>query len=513
MNETDRKTLLIVDDASENIEVLDGLLSEKYRIRIALDGPKALSIARSDNPPDLILLDIMMPEMDGYEVIRHLKDNEISQDIPVIFITTLSDVVDETRGLLHGAVDYITKPFNPAIVKARVATHLALAESRMTLVRQSAELARKNEELIQAAVLKEDIERINRHDLKTPIGSVIALPDFLLKDDNLSDEQRETLETIRGAGYQMLNMVNSTLDMYKMEQGTYKPHITSVDVVRLCRTITTELQELAAAYSVFFVISMEGKPVPADAKFSVAAEETLLYSMLANLVKNAVEASPPGKQVLIEFRADEQAIILIHSKSTIPKEIRETFFDKYVTYGKEEGSGLGTYSAKLIATTLNGSIRYETSETHGTVLIVSLPWPKAAPKPISQPKNVDIKKLSFLIADDMPNIRMIAKRTLQQAGVTMIIGVSDGFRAIEELKKQKFDCVISDWNMPNINGLNLLKWVRNESNQRDIPFLMLTAERTEDQVLAAAQSGVSGYIVKPFTPQMLSEKLKAVLHC
>lgn len=506
MSEADRKMLLIVDDTSENIEVLDGLLSEKYRIRLALNGPKALSIATSDDPPDLILLDIMMPEMDGYEVIRQLKDRDVSRDIPVIFVTSLSDAVDETRGFLHGAVDYITKPFNSAIVKARVETHLALAEARITLARQ-------NEELIRAARLKDDIERINRHDLKTPIGSVIALPEFLLRDNNLSDEQRETIETIRGAGYQMLNMVNSFLDMYKMEQGTYKPRITPVDAVRLCRTITTELQELAAAYSVSFAISMAGEPLSAGANFAVAAEETLLYSMLANLVKNAVEASPPGGQVRIEFRAEEHATIIVHNKSTIPEEIRETFFEKYVTYGKEGGSGLGTYSAKLIATTLNGGIRYETSETHGTAIIVSLPWPEAVVTVANKPVKADIKKLSFLVADDMPNIRMVVKRTLQQAGVTKIITASDGSRAIEELKKQKFDCVISDWNMPNVNGLRLLKWVRNESSQRDVPFLMLTAERTEEQVLAAAQSGVSGYIVKPFTPQMVHEKLKAVLHC
>ncbi len=123
-------TVLVVDDAPENIDLLDSVLNQDHRIKVALNGEKALKIAGSENPPDIILLDIEMPGMDGYEVCRRLKADPQTQGIPVIFVTARSDASDETKGLEIGAVDYITKPFSPPIVQARVKTHLTLKMMR-----------------------------------------------------------------------------------------------------------------------------------------------------------------------------------------------------------------------------------------------------------------------------------------------------------------------------------------------------------------------------------------------
>lgn len=122
--------ILIVDDAPENIKILGQVLKSDHTVSFATNGENALRIARSDIPPDLILLDIMMPGLDGYEVCRRLKADRKTRNIPVIFITAMSEVEDETRGLEIGAVDYITKPFSRAIVKARVKTHLELKRHR-----------------------------------------------------------------------------------------------------------------------------------------------------------------------------------------------------------------------------------------------------------------------------------------------------------------------------------------------------------------------------------------------
>ncbi|WP_321495169.1 two-component system response regulator [uncultured Desulfobacter sp.] len=121
-----RPTLLIVDDISENIDVLIGLLENDYKIKAALNGKRALKITAGKNKPDLILLDIMMPDMDGYEVCRRLKECPDTKNIPVIFVTAKGDVIDESKGFDAGCVDYITKPLSPTLVKARVKTHLAL---------------------------------------------------------------------------------------------------------------------------------------------------------------------------------------------------------------------------------------------------------------------------------------------------------------------------------------------------------------------------------------------------
>lgn len=135
-SERDRASILVVDDIPANIEVLSGILRGEYRVRAATSGARALAIAAGDSPPDLILLDVMMPEMDGLSVCRRLKADLRTRQIPVIFVTAMSEIEDETQGFEAGCVDYVTKPVSPSIVLARVGTHLALANQNRTLERQ-----------------------------------------------------------------------------------------------------------------------------------------------------------------------------------------------------------------------------------------------------------------------------------------------------------------------------------------------------------------------------------------
>jgi putative two-component system response regulator len=148
-----QSTILLVDDVADNIDILSAVLSPYYRTRVALNGEKALDIANSTNPPDLILLDVMMPGVDGYDVCRQLKANPDTRDIPVIFVTAMSEMEDEKLGLELGAVDYITKPVSPAIVLARVRTHLALYDQNRELARQvydrTAELLNTRQQIIR----------------------------------------------------------------------------------------------------------------------------------------------------------------------------------------------------------------------------------------------------------------------------------------------------------------------------------------------------------------------------
>lgn len=148
-----RQTILVVDDTPENIELMTEVLDPYYRTKIAINGDKALKIAFSDTPPDLILLDIMMPGISGYDVCKSLKDNPDTRGIPVIFVTAMSEVADEQKGLELGAVDYITKPISPAIVLARVKTHLALYDQTRELERmvevRTAELEKTRLQIIR----------------------------------------------------------------------------------------------------------------------------------------------------------------------------------------------------------------------------------------------------------------------------------------------------------------------------------------------------------------------------
>jgi len=134
-----RPTILVADDSPQNIELLTRVLGQDYRIKVATSGEKALQLAYSDEPPDLILLDIMMPDLSGHEVCRRIKANPDRRRIPVIFVTAMSTVDDESLGLSLGAVDYITKPISPPLVQARVRTHLALYDQSRELERMVAQ--------------------------------------------------------------------------------------------------------------------------------------------------------------------------------------------------------------------------------------------------------------------------------------------------------------------------------------------------------------------------------------
>ncbi len=153
IQEIHRPTILVADDAPQNIELLSRVLGQDYRIKVATSGDKALKIIYSDEPPDLILLDIMMPDLSGHEVCRRIKANPDRRRIPVIFVTAMSTVEDESLGLAVGAVDYITKPISPPLVQARVRTHLALYDQSRELERmvaqRTAELVATRQQLIR----------------------------------------------------------------------------------------------------------------------------------------------------------------------------------------------------------------------------------------------------------------------------------------------------------------------------------------------------------------------------
>ncbi|MCP4630102.1 MAG: response regulator, partial [bacterium] len=196
-NDVFQGNILVVDDTPANLRLLAGILTDQgYTVRPVPNGKLALWGARGKTPPDLILLDIMMPGMDGYEVCQQLKADERTRDIPVIFLSALDDVLDKIKAFSVGGVDYITKPFEDQEVLARVQTHLELKHAREKLKQQ-------NLELIEAARLREDIERITRHDLKTPLNAIIGFPGLIIAKEKLSDKSVGYLKIIEKSGYRM----------------------------------------------------------------------------------------------------------------------------------------------------------------------------------------------------------------------------------------------------------------------------------------------------------------------
>lgn len=185
----EQKLILVVDDTPLNISVITGALKDTYRTKVATSGAKALAIAMADEKPDLILLDVMMPEMDGYEVCRRLKADPMTREIPVIFLTAQIEAEDETRGFQVGAVDYVHKPFSPAVMKARVHTHLVLRETREKLAQQLLAIQKELEtaRLIQQSILPETVPQIDGLDIAAryvPMAAVAGdFYDFIVVDN------------------------------------------------------------------------------------------------------------------------------------------------------------------------------------------------------------------------------------------------------------------------------------------------------------------------------------------
>jgi len=253
-------------------------------------------------------------------------------------------------------------------------------KSEEKLNRLTKELAEKNnqleeqkQELIEAAKLKEEVDHITRHDLKNPLTNILFTPQLLAMDDNLTDEQKELLRQVEESGLAMLNMINLSLDLFKMERGTYELQAAEVDMAVITRRIFREHGVTAESMDVPLRIVVDGNEADADTVFTVNGEELLLYSMLANLVKNSLEATPENSPVTVSLTGGAEVEVAIHNMGVIPMAIRDSFFEKFATSGKKMGSGLGTYSAKLIAETHGGRIAFETGEESGTTVIVTLP--------------------------------------------------------------------------------------------------------------------------------------------
>ncbi|MBF0156048.1 MAG: response regulator [Magnetococcales bacterium] len=362
---TETGTVLIVDDALESIDVIRKALSAHFQILVATNGRMALKVARQTQP-DVILLDILMPDLDGYETCKQLKSIPGIADIPILFLTAKGDSEDETRGLALGATDYIRKPSRASIVLARVRNTYDLLIARR-------ELEKRNRELEEALKIREDVERMVRHDLKGPLAGIIGAPELLMEDANLTDGQKALLKMITRSGYTLLEMINRSTDLIKMESGHYTLQRQFFDIHEKIRKILADLQISISSKNIQAIIR-NGSGSGSRDEFLVSGEKMLCYPMLYNLLLNAVEASPHDGvvEVTLYHRGDHDEIRITNS-GAVPEEIRQRFFEKYVTSGKKMGTGLGTYSAWLVAKTHGGDVSLDSSREGMTTVTVRLP--------------------------------------------------------------------------------------------------------------------------------------------
>lgn len=221
--------------------------------------------------------------------------------------------------------------------------------------------------------LREDVERLMRHDLRTPLNAIMNIPGLLRDDHNLNAAQRQLLEILESSARMMAEMIDASLNLYKLEAGTYPLAGESLDLIELLNRVIQDIKKSSKERPRNIEVLMNEKQATATDQYHLNGEPLLYYNLFANLIKNALEASPEQTGVTVRVHPQPTKVrIDIHNQGCIPEDIRPRFFEKYATHGKRGGSGLGTYSAKLIVDAVGGDIGFRTEEATGTTLTVTL---------------------------------------------------------------------------------------------------------------------------------------------
>ncbi len=358
--------VLIVDDTPANLRLLSTILKDRgYRVRVAPSGTLALTAAQN-SPPALILLDITMPDMDGFEVCRRLKLDARLAPIPVIFLSALSSTEDKVTAFQVGGVDYITKPFQQDEVCARVETHLRLRTLQVDLEEKIVQLRRAEE-------LRESLVHMIVHDLRSPLTGLLT--SLQLMEMGLGPERTQELEDIDRAlesGRAMSRLINTLLDVAKIESGELQLDAQDVSLVEVAQEAVRSLGALTREHR----LDIEEPAGPTRA----CLDRVLIRRVIENLVGNAVRFTPAGGQVTIRLRpaGDGCRIEVADSGIGVPPEFRERIFEKFgQVEGKEHRSrsatGLGLAFCKLAVDAHGGTIGVESEKGQGSTFWVELP--------------------------------------------------------------------------------------------------------------------------------------------
>lgn len=370
--------VLVVDDNESNISTLKGLLSyEGYTILTATSGNLALDLTESAQP-DLILLDIKMPVMDGFEVCRLLKSSKETFQIPVIFLTVLSQTSDIVKGLELGAADYVSKPFKPAELLARVKVHLHLKAAKDDLKRSNQLLADKNDQLSLLNTTKDKLLSIISHDLRAPMGTLKEILDFIMSNYDDLDHQKlhESLENIRESIESSYTLVENLLFWARNQRGDilYEPEMHDV------KKIVTDSIKLMKASAASKNISLTSTILTNEPAWF---DKNMMSVVMRNLTNNAIKFTKPGGHVSIHvenFKDDPENSILVEVKDDgvgMSREDVGMLFRNGVTFAisagtKGQGSGLGLKLCHEFVEKNGGKIWAESTPGKGSIFSFTL---------------------------------------------------------------------------------------------------------------------------------------------
>ncbi len=531
-----RPRILAIDDTPSNLLTLGRALSSEYELQIATSGAMGLKLA-AESLPDLILLDVMMPNMDGNETCRRLKADPRLAGIPVIFVTGMADPEAESAGLALGAADYLSKPINVGIARQRIHNLLEREQLRKELEAQRDLLeARVEERTLALSIAKETAEAANRakstflanmsHELRTPMNAIIGLT-HLLARNNADPTQVDKLAKVTNSANHLLRLLNNILDLSKIdaEQLTLEKSAFTFDKLLDNLDSLTGDKALSKQIRVSFVLA------PRLRMLELLGDALRLQQILLNLLGNAIKFTAHGSVTLnidIEHEMDSELTVGFSVCDTgigIAPEVQTRIFEPFEqadgsTTRVHGGTGLGLTICQRLIRLMGGNIRVDSTFGVGSTFSFSLHFQKAS----ASPANLEHDHLqSALATEEELRSRHALSRILiveddwvnQEVSLELVREVlgfradlaQDGVQAVDMVQKNLYDLILMDVLMPNMDGLEATRCIRQIPSYVKVPIVAMTANAFSDDQRQCFEAGMNDFISKPVDPNDLFTKL------
>ncbi|WP_434684272.1 response regulator [Pseudanabaena minima] len=558
-NKTFQGDILVVDDRPENLRLLSEILSaQNYKVRRVTSGKQAIEVVKI-NPPELILLDIMMPDMNGYEVCQYLKSQAQTAEILIIFLSALDSTFDKVRAFEVGGIDYITKPFQVEEIIIRVKNQFTILHQKYSLQAQQKQLAQQNQQLKQEiqerqqielalAKAKEIAEKANRakseflanmsHEIRTPMNGVIGMAQLLMMTEQ-TEEQHHYTQIIQDSANSLMTIINDILDFSKIESGMLELEQRVFRIEDILKAICNLLNQAAIDKGILLQYKIQPN-VPV----AIIGDEYRLRQILINLMGNAIKFTKQGEVNInvsyqdANIQPDDYELKtenFLHFTITdtgvgIASDRIDKLFNPFMQADnsisrKYGGTGLGLAICKSLVELMGGTIwaesaghtggkppqNYEPSEVSNALgssfhftISISIPAIAKTLETQKHPVFNDLQMakkypLRILLVEDNPMNQRLIFLIMQKFGYTIDIA-NHGLEAINILQTQMYDMVLMDVQMPEMDGITATKWIR-QNLVAQPRIVAITANFSDADRQNCLSAGMNDYISKPVNIQ------------
>ena len=532
-----RKKIIATDDNVENLNALKNTLKDLYEVYPCPSAEK-MFILLEHVKPDLILLDVEMPEMNGYEAAKKLKSEARYSEIPFIFLTSMSDAQSEMEGLTIGALDYIRKPFVAPLLLQRIKTHMSIVEQERE-IKQLIELKTEEVKLREAA--EQEADNASRakgeflshmsHEIRSPLNAVIGMIN-IANDENELDKIKLYLGKADNAAKHVLGVINDILDMSKIESNKLDLSFGEFDFRKMMTNIVDVTGIRAQEKHQQIAVNMNPN-IPSY----VISDELRLSQVITNLMTNAIKFTPEKGTVTLSAEKlgeiDGEITIRIEVADSgigISPEQQKKLFQAYnqadsSISGKFGGTGLGLVITKRIIELMQGTIWIESELGKGAKFIFTIKVKQGTQAEVkttassgAQSAHTGIKAVdlhlqgyTILAAEDMDFNREVLAKYLEKTGVTIDFA-ENGKICVDKFKANpdKYCLIFMDINMPEMTGDEATKTIRalDMKQAKEIPIVAMTADVFKEDVEKCLSIGMNDHISKPIVPKIIYAKLK-----